>query len=123
MSETCLERWMRQPHFTCPHCGITSWNLSDVRHQYCGRCHTFFGQKRDYVRNRAPSYGAFAERPHRTEPARYSSEPIRRRDDDSPFPAFPSVSWDPAPPTAPPDPPAFEPGGGSSGGGGASGDY
>jgi hypothetical protein len=31
--------------------------------------------------------------------------------------------FDPSPPSALPDPPAFDPGGGDSGGGGASGDY
>lgn len=24
---------------TCPRCGLTSWNLHDVREGYCGRCH------------------------------------------------------------------------------------
>jgi hypothetical protein len=27
---------------TCPKCGFTSHNPSDVREQYCGACHTFF---------------------------------------------------------------------------------
>jgi len=109
MTETLIERWLKKPHFTCPKCHRTSWNPSDIGNQYCGACHEFFGQKRDYVRNRPPSYGEYAERP----------QPARSRDDDSvvSFPTFPTPSWDP------PDPPSFEPGGGSSGGGGASGDY
>ena len=122
-----MERWLKRPHFTCPDCHRTSWNPSDIGNLYCGHCHKFFGQKHDFVRNRPPSYGAFAERPRprivHSAPRRREEE--RRRDDDTPSP-FQTPAWDatadPSPP-APPDPPTFDPGGGSSGGGGASGDF
>ncbi|MEW6304386.1 MAG: hypothetical protein AB1705_12990 [Verrucomicrobiota bacterium] len=26
---------------TCLVCGMTSWNLNDVTHLYCGKCHQF----------------------------------------------------------------------------------
>lgn len=26
---------------TCPHCGMTSHNINDVRNRYCGNCHIF----------------------------------------------------------------------------------
>jgi hypothetical protein len=29
--------------FTCPRCGITSWNPNDVREGYCGACHAWTG--------------------------------------------------------------------------------
>jgi ribosomal protein S27AE len=29
------------PSFTCPRCGATSYNPSDIKHRYCGRCHMF----------------------------------------------------------------------------------
>lgn len=29
------------PSFTCPACGKTSYNPNDIKHQYCGFCHTF----------------------------------------------------------------------------------
>ena len=29
--------------FTCPDCGRTSFNRSDVLHRYCGACHNFHG--------------------------------------------------------------------------------
>jgi hypothetical protein len=28
--------------FTCPRCGMTSYNTNDVRNSYCGNCHLFF---------------------------------------------------------------------------------
>jgi uncharacterized membrane protein YgcG len=120
MSETCLERWKRTtPHFTCPRCDAVSFNPNDIRELYCGRCHLFFAH--DFVRNRPPSYGAFAERPHppakRHEAGFATAKP--RHDDDvsNPFPTFSTPSYDP------PAAPDFDPGGGSSGGGGASGDW
>lgn len=27
--------------FTCPICGMTSYNPADAEHGYCGRCHSF----------------------------------------------------------------------------------
>lgn len=130
MTETCLERWMKLPHFTCPKCHRTSWNLSDVGNQYCGACHLFFGQKRDSVRQ--PVFREVHPRPRPRPrivedeaPKRRREEESRRRDVDSPsFNLPPSSTWDtPDPPSSVPDPPSFDPGGGSSGGGGASGDY
>lgn len=29
--------------FSCPRCGAVSYNLNDVEHGYCGRCHDFTG--------------------------------------------------------------------------------
>lgn len=29
--------------FTCPRCGLTSHNPTDVKEQYCGNCHRYFG--------------------------------------------------------------------------------
>lgn len=29
--------------FTCPQCGITSWNPNDAAEGYCGRCHWWTG--------------------------------------------------------------------------------
>jgi hypothetical protein len=29
------------PHFICPRCGATSYNLNDIQNRYCGRCHDF----------------------------------------------------------------------------------
>lgn len=29
--------------FTCPRCFAVSHNPNDTQHQYCGRCHRFFG--------------------------------------------------------------------------------
>lgn len=26
---------------TCPECGMTSYNLNDIRFGYCGKCHAF----------------------------------------------------------------------------------
>jgi uncharacterized membrane protein YgcG len=119
MSETCLERWMRQPHFTCPRCDAKSWNPRDLKELYCGRCHIFV----------APPI-TLREAAHERRAEEYKGRGItqltRREDDDSgsSFPTFPTFSSDPAPSTAPdPSPPSFDPGGGSSGGGGASGDW
>ena len=28
--------------FTCPRCGLTSYNPNDAKNRYCGNCHTFF---------------------------------------------------------------------------------
>jgi hypothetical protein len=28
-----------QPSITCPVCGMTSWNPTDVAQGYCGHCH------------------------------------------------------------------------------------
>jgi ribosomal protein S27AE len=33
----------KQPSFTCPHCGRTSWNANDIRERYCGACHWWTG--------------------------------------------------------------------------------
>ena len=52
MTETLIERWNRQPHFTCPQCGIKSWNLNDIRERYCGRCHVFFALEDRALRQR-----------------------------------------------------------------------
>lgn len=32
-------------YFTCPLCGMASYNLNDVRHRYCGRCHVFIADE------------------------------------------------------------------------------
>jgi hypothetical protein len=29
------------PSITCLHCGMTSYNINDVRNRYCGNCHIF----------------------------------------------------------------------------------
>lgn len=31
-----------ESRFTCPTCGMTSYNSHDVRKKYCGNCHEFF---------------------------------------------------------------------------------
>jgi ribosomal protein L37E len=31
----------RYPSFTCPRCGMTSYNPNDIRYRYCGNCHAF----------------------------------------------------------------------------------
>jgi hypothetical protein len=126
MSETCLERWMRQPHFTCPRCDATSWNPRDIANRYCSRCHIFVAPP---ITLREAAH----EDPLRVRAARRRAEEAlrpnpheRAREDDaaSPFPSFPPFSSDPAPSTAPdPSPPSFDPGGGDSGGGGASGNW
>jgi len=33
----------KQPSFTCPKCGMTSYNPNDIREGYCGNCHTWTG--------------------------------------------------------------------------------
>lgn len=33
---------VRASHFTCPKCGRTSYNESDIKQRYCGACHEFF---------------------------------------------------------------------------------
>jgi uncharacterized membrane protein YgcG len=119
MTETCLEYWKRRkPHFTCPRCGATSWNLNDVAHLYCGRCHVFAAPHVS-LRDSAPrdDVGVARARKRAEEALRPSSS---SSDDDTPSPF--TFSPSPDPPAAP-DPPAFDPGGGSSGGGGASGDW
>ena len=130
MTETLIQRWLKRPHFTCPECNRTSWNLSDIGNQYCGHCHKFFGP--GHVQRHLER--VFRETPRQpplrrpriveTAPRRREAD-TRRRDDDTPSP-FQTPAWDatadPSPP-APPDPPSFDPGGGSSGGGGASGDF
>jgi hypothetical protein len=30
-----------RPQLTCPHCGRTSYNPTDIRERYCGACHVF----------------------------------------------------------------------------------
>jgi ribosomal protein L37E len=32
-----------QPHFTCPVCGMTSYNANDIKFGYCGNCHDYTG--------------------------------------------------------------------------------
>jgi hypothetical protein len=32
-----------EPFFTCPACGMTSYNPNDVREGYCGNCHDWTG--------------------------------------------------------------------------------
>lgn len=34
-----------QNSFTCPICGMTSFNPSDVANEYCGNCHDFTGEQ------------------------------------------------------------------------------
>jgi hypothetical protein len=118
MRGTLIERWMRQPHFTCPRCDAKSWNPNDIRELYCGRCHLFFAP---------PDMREGAREAYRRSPPRPADEPTRAssasRSDDDPTPlTFPTPSYDP-PAYDPPAAPDFDPGGGSSGGGGASGDW
>jgi hypothetical protein len=35
---------IRQPSFTCPRCGATSYNPNDIREKYCGSCHAWTGK-------------------------------------------------------------------------------
>jgi hypothetical protein len=39
--------------FTCPACGMISYNPKDIEHRYCGKCHRFFprgqGRRSRYV--------------------------------------------------------------------------
>jgi len=37
---------LEAPSFTCRECGFTSYNLNDVKHRYCGRCHKFMAELR-----------------------------------------------------------------------------
>ena len=37
---------LASPSFTCRDCGMTSYNLNDVKHRYCGRCHKFMAELR-----------------------------------------------------------------------------
>jgi hypothetical protein len=123
MSETMKERWMRQPHFTCPRCDATSWNPNDLREHYCGRCRLFFAPPGISLRDGAPRDPVGVSKARkRAEEALRPNPHERVREDDTSNP-FPSFSSDPAPPTAPDPPASIEPGGGSSGGGGASGDW
>lgn len=32
------------PSFTCPICSMTSYNVHDITHGYCGNCHEFTGK-------------------------------------------------------------------------------
>jgi ribosomal protein S27AE len=124
MSETCLERWMRHPHFTCPRCLATSWNASDIANRYCGRCHVFFAPFAD-LREGAPHdpTGVHQARQRAVEATRPHPRERAREDDATPSPF--TFSPAPDPPSAAPDPSpsSIDPGGGTSGGGGASGDF
>lgn len=31
----------KQPSITCPKCGWTSYNASDIKYRYCGNCHQY----------------------------------------------------------------------------------
>jgi uncharacterized membrane protein YgcG len=116
VTETLIERWAKlKPHFRCPQCDAISFNPTDIRERYCGRCHLFFGRL-------GPVRGRIVERQHSDDSARRTST------DDTPISnpfanlTFDAGTYDPAPPA--PDPPStIDPGGGSSGGGGASSDY
>lgn len=44
----------RQPHITCPRCGRTSYNASDVAQGYCGHCHDWTRIDRYAVIHPAP---------------------------------------------------------------------
>lgn len=39
-----------EPSFTCPKCGMTSYNANDIAHGYCGNCHEFTGTPTTEVR-------------------------------------------------------------------------
>jgi hypothetical protein len=39
------------PSITCPQCGATSYNLNDIEHRYCGRCHRFHDDPFDKILN------------------------------------------------------------------------
>lgn len=34
----------KEPSFTCPDCGMTSYNPNDIREGYCGNCHYWTGE-------------------------------------------------------------------------------
>jgi transcription elongation factor Elf1 len=36
---------METPSFTCPKCGMRSYNPNDVRERYCGNCHLFIDEE------------------------------------------------------------------------------
>lgn len=38
-SDEEIAETLGRPSVTCPDCGATSYNASDVRYGYCGRCH------------------------------------------------------------------------------------
>jgi len=126
MAETLLERWWRQPHFTCPRCDITSWNPRDLKELYCGRCHLFFAPPAVWpideppMRHRAPRDEVGVHRARKR--AEEALRPTRHDEEENSFPSFPSFSSDPSP-AADPTPSSIDPGGGDSGGGGASGDW
>ena len=35
--------YSQQAQVTCPRCGMTSYNLNDIREGYCGNCHDWTG--------------------------------------------------------------------------------
>lgn len=35
-----------EPSFTCPRCGMTSYNPNDIREGYCGNCHDWTRDQR-----------------------------------------------------------------------------
>ena len=35
--------------FTCPRCGMTSYNVNDEKHGYCGACHDWTGGDRPVI--------------------------------------------------------------------------
>ena len=37
---------LTQPYITCPHCGMTSYNVHDIQEGYCGNCHEWSGLSR-----------------------------------------------------------------------------
>jgi hypothetical protein len=37
---------VEQESFTCPKCGMVSYNPNDIAHGYCGNCHDFTGLQR-----------------------------------------------------------------------------
>jgi hypothetical protein len=53
--DVCKECWPRTKQvevsfevlFTCPDCKRTSYHPEDVKHQYCGNCHTFPENRRN----------------------------------------------------------------------------
>jgi uncharacterized membrane protein YgcG len=120
MTETLIERWAkRRPHYRCPQCGAISFNAHDIHARYCGRCHVFEEHRRqlyELERARFRRHQEAHRRPQTPSDSDQSAFPL-------PASFEPSAPSYEAPPTALPDPPAFDPGGGSSGGGGASGDW
>lgn len=45
------------PTFTCPRCGMTSHNPTDVRERYCGNCHDWTGSTHDHIAIEAQMMG------------------------------------------------------------------